>query len=270
MYAGVDIGGTKTLLATLDDKGVITAQTKFPTPPDYGQFIKDLAKAVASFTSRDWQAAVVAAPGRINLMRGVVDSLSNLPWQSVPLQRDAQEVLGCPVQLENDANLAGLSEARLHPEAETVLYLTVSTGIGTGLIKHGQIESGGSHHPEGGLILLPYRGRLEKWEAFASGHAIVQIFGKPASDITDPADWRLIARHLSLGLLELIAITQPDLIIIGGSIGTYFDHYGAFLADELKGYETPMTPIPPIIQAARPEEAVIYGCYEYAKTGVKV
>ena len=54
-------------------------------------------------------------------------------------------------------------------------------------------------------------------------------------------------------------------IVIGGSVGTYFDRYGKFLEAELKKFETPLVKAPALRGAARPEEAVIYGCYDYAK-----
>lgn len=264
MYAGVDIGGTKTLLASLDEQGVITEQTKFPTPPIYANFLEELAKAVETLTTKEWQAAGVAFPGRIDRQHGIGQVLGNLPWKDVPIQADTSKIFGCPVAIENDANLAGLSEAMLHREAETVLYVTVSTGIGTGVIQHQAIENP-DNHPEGGNMLLPFQGKLEKWETFASGHAIVETYGQRAADITDPKIWQAIAHNLGLGFLELIAIVQPNLIVIGGSIGTYLDHYKDFLEAELKRYETPLVPIPPIVQAQRPETAVVYGCYDYAK-----
>jgi len=106
---------------------------------------------------------------------------------------------------------------------------------------------------------------LEVWENFAAGKAIYEHFGKKASEITDKADWQFIARNLSLGFFDNIAILQPDLIVVGGSIGAYFDRYGEYLIAELKRYETSLVPIPPVVKAQRPDSAVLYGCYDLAK-----
>jgi glucokinase len=65
--------------------------------------------------------------------------------------------------------------------------------------------------------------------------------------------------------VDLLAIIQPEVVIIGGGVGTHFDKYGKLLETELKKYQTPLVPIPPIRAAQRPEEAVIYGCYELVK-----
>jgi glucokinase len=114
-------------------------------------------------------------------------------------------------------------------------------------------------------MMLPYKGKLLEWEDFASGRAIYAHLGKKAADITDEDDWKHIAHNLALGVFNHIALLQPDLIVIGGSIGTYFDHYNQYLLEELKIFEMPVVPIPPIVQAQRPEEVVLFGCYDAAR-----
>lgn len=264
MYGGVDIGGSKVLVAALDSDGVIVEQTKFPTPKDYNQFLAQLANTLAGFKNQDFQAAGVAVPGRINREHGTLIELSNLSWHNEPIQADTQKIFDCPIVIENDANLAALSESKLQPNIDTILYVTVSTGIGTGVVYRQQLDTA-LLDSEGGHLLIAHHGQLKTWESFASGKAIYEHFGKPASELRDQDDWRLIARNLALGLFENIAVVQPDLIIIGGSVGRYFDHYSKYLTEELVQYRVPVVPIPPLLAAQRPEEAVIYGCYDLAK-----
>lgn len=264
MYVGIDVGGTKTLVAVLDDHGVIQERAKFSTPKKYDNFLLELRHALAHFRTHDFKAGAAGVPGHLDRERGISLGSPNVAWRKVPVQADCEKIFACPFVIENDANLAGLSEAMLHQDYETVLYFTVSTGIGTGVIRHQKLDAS-FVKAEGGHIVLPYRGKLTDWEDFASGRAIYEQFGKPASEITDEKDWKTIARNLSLGFFENIAIVQPDLVIVGGSIGTYFDRYGDYLAAELKQYELPIVPIPKIVGAQRPEEAVIYGCYDLAK-----
>lgn len=264
MYAAIDIGGTKTLVAALTNDGRIVDSTKFPTPKNYEHFLLELANTLHHFKHQEFLAAGVAVPGRLDRQHGRLISLGNLPWKNKPIQRDAEKLLNCPVVIENDANLAGLSESMLHKDASRVLYVTISTGIGTALMENRQLVHA-MLDSEGGRIELPYKGTYMIWEKFASGKAIYEHFGKKAADITDEKDWRFIARNIALGLFENIAIMQPQLIVIGGSIGTYFDRYSKLLREELKKHETPLTPIPQIVAAQRPEEAVVYGCYDLAK-----
>ncbi|HVW23710.1 MAG TPA: ROK family protein [Candidatus Saccharimonadales bacterium] len=266
MYLGVDIGGTKTLVAVFDERSKVLQEVKFPTPKKYDNWLLELRHTVTQLEHQDFKAAGVAVPGRLNREEGLVYSLGNLPWKNEPIQADCEKVLHCPVVIENDANLAGLSESMLYKDKETVLYVTVSTGIGTAVM-HNQVLDPALLDSEGGHIMLPFRGKLVDWEDFASGRAIYEHFGKKASEIApdDEEAWGYIARNLSLGLFDNIAVVQPNLIIIGGSIGTYLKHYEKLLVKALRKYEVPIVPIPPIVQAQRPEEAVIYGCFDLAK-----
>ena len=265
MYIGVDIGGTKTLIASLTDDGIIDEQIKFPTPENYDQFLTELSNNFGTLKTNTYNAATVAAPGSIDRMEGVARSFGNLPWSDVPIKRDTEIIFGCPVALENDANLAGLSEAMLLKNThQKVLYITISTGIGTGFIVNQKIDPSMADS-EGGDLMIQRDGKLVKWETFASGKAIFNHYEKRAEDITDPEIWKLIAEDLCVGFLDLIAVTQPDVIVVGGGVGTYLDRFHDFLVADMKQYENPLLQIPPVQKAVRPEEAVIYGCYELAR-----
>ena len=107
--------------------------------------------------------------------------------------------------------------------------------------------------------------KVRQWESFASGRAIVRDYKKFARDIKSKRAWRQIAGRMSRGFLAVVPIVQPDVIIIGGSVGTYFERYGEFLSEILTDHLPPHIPCPKIIQAKHPEEAVVYGCYYYGK-----
>jgi predicted NBD/HSP70 family sugar kinase len=266
MYGAVDIGGTKTLVAVFNKAGEVVERKKFPTSQDYQVFVKDLEAAVEKMSTKDFQRAVVAIPGTPNRKQGVGLIFGNLPWTDVPIEEDAERIFNSPVQIENDAKLAALSEAGLvKDEFRKVLYVTISTGIGGGLVIDGKIDPD-FQDIELGFMTLEHSGRFEQWEKFASGSAITKKFGKHASDITDPKAWYIIARNIAVGLNALIATLDPEVIILGGSIGNHLEKFQDRLIEQLKIYEHPMTPAPPIRKAKRAEEAVIYGCYELAKT----
>jgi glucokinase len=265
MYGAVDIGGTKTLVAVFDKGGKVIEQVKFPTPKDYNQFSTELATTVEKLSTKDFQRAVVAIPGTPDRKRGIGLVFGNLPWANVPIEQDVEKAFNCPVKIENDAKLAALSEAiNVKDEFRKVLYVTISTGIGGGLVIDGKIDSD-FEDIEPGQMILERDGKFEQWEDFASGSAIVEKFGKRASDITDPQTWYVIARNLAVGLNTLVASLDPEVIIIGGGVGSNLEKFQDRLVEQLKLYENPMTPVPPIRKAAKAEEAVIYGCYELAK-----
>ncbi len=266
MYAGIDVGGTKTLVASLDDNGVITEQVKFPTPPDYAEFLKELKTTLDGLQVKDFRAGAIGIPATvIDREHGVGVAFGNLPWKDVSVEKDVQAILGCPMVFENDAKLAGLSEAMLlKNEFNKVLYVTVSTGIGVALIVNQKIDTAVGD-AGGKAVLLEHDGRLTPWENFASGKALYEHYGKPAKELEDGRDWRYIAQRIAQGLIDLNALMNPEVIVIGGSIGTYFEKYEHPLVAAMKEYEVPLVSIPPIRGAQRAETAVVYGCYDHAK-----
>lgn len=265
MYVGIDIGGTKTFVAILNDEGVIQNEIKFPTPNSYPHFLSELAKTWAQFGQQTFTAIGVGVPGLIDHRRGIALACGNLPWVNIPIKHDVQNITKCPTVIENDAKLAGLSEAMLLKDRfDKVLYLTISTGIGSGVIDHQKIDHS-FIDIEAGQMMFERGGKYQKWEDFASGKAIVERFGKQAHEIHDQHTWRLIAADLAIGIIELIAIVQPEIIVLGGSVGRYYGRFSKFLHAQLKRYQNPLMPIPPIQEAKRPDQAVVFGCYDLAK-----
>lgn len=256
----IDVGGTKTLLASFADDGTVIQKIKFPTPTEYTVFIQEIVQNVAKMSTNKFRTCVIAMPGTIDRKKGVAHEFGNLPWHEIPIKADLERELGMHVTVENDSKLAGLSEAHLVPTYRKVLYLTVSTGVGGALVINGKLDSN-SLNAEYGRMLLEHEGKLMLWEEFASGKAIVAKFGKRASDITEPGEWYVIARNIAIGLIDVIAATTPDIIIVGGGVGSHFDKFGEKLISELKLYEDHLLHVPPVVGAKRAEEAVIYGCY---------
>jgi predicted NBD/HSP70 family sugar kinase len=265
MYVGVDIGGTKTLIAALDDNGVIVEKVRFETPKTYEGFLEEFKTAAKQLEHLDFKAGGIGAPGKIDRERGHGIWFGNLKWHNVPIDHDLELILHCPLVIENDAKMAALSEAMLlKKKFDKVLYVTVSTGIGYGLVVN-QVIDPNIGDTGGKTMLVEHQGKLVPWESFASGRAIFEKYGKKAVDIHDEHTWRTIARNLKPGLIELIAIAQPDAIVFGGGVGTYFDRWGKLLEAELDKFKTPLVSLPKLMGAQRAEEAVLFGCYDLAR-----
>lgn len=266
MYITVDIGGTKTLLAVVNDHGEIVEEIKFPTPKNYDNWLLELRHTATQLKHQEFKAGGVACPGMIDRKHGRIVKQPNLPWKNEPLQANLEKVFGCPIAIENDANLAALSESMLHPNIDSVLYVTISTGIGTGFTYKRQLEPS-MIDCEGGHVPVDDHGKYTSWEKYSAGSVLYKHFGKKISDIPadDHAAWKYIVDHLKTGLFANLAIMQPDLVVIGGSVGAHFDKYGKLLQKELDAMVLPVVPIPKIIEAQRPERCVTFGCYELAK-----
>jgi len=267
MYLGVDIGGSKTLLAIFDEQGQLTDQYKLPTNKNYPDFLNELSQAIKEkLGSHNFAGCACAVPGLIDRKNGIGLVFGNLSWRNVPIKKDLEQILGnVPVRIENDANLAALSEAVLVRDTyNKVLYLTVSTGINDGIIVDGKIEANLSDG-EAGQMVLEHDGKLQKWEDFASGRALVEKYGKKASEIEDPVIWKEFSEGLALGIRELLAVLQPQVVILGGGVGAHYEKFATHLKEELNKLKSDMVVNPPILKAQRAEEAVAYGCYEFIR-----
>lgn len=210
-FIGVDVGGTKIAagLATLD--GGVIRRVVLPTPADQPaeavveQIFAAIDTALKGDTRRprrrgkptvappdaphrlrasDIQGIGVVAPGPLNPKTGKLLYSPNLPTvKKLPLGRLIAERYGCPVRVENDANAAGLAEAHYGAGVghRVVFYVTVSTGIGTGIVLDGKIYSGSrGFAAEGGHVTIYYLGprcscgQQGCIEAYASGTALAR------------------------------------------------------------------------------------------------
>lgn len=262
MLLAIDTGGTKTLISAFDRHGRPGPEHRFPTPRDPDEYIANILEVVTTnYDVKKLDAVVIAIPGVIK--NNIAMWCGNLPWENFDIVSKLRPTISCPIWLQNDANLAGLAETKaLSWEPAQSLYITISTGIGTGITVNGAIHPALSA-TEAGHMMVEYDGKIRMWEGFASGSAIKATYGKYARDIHSLRTWKQIADKMSRGFLAIIPMLQPDVIIIGGSIGTYFDMYGSTLQRILSEHLPPHIRVPEIRQALHPEEAVIYGCYYY-------
>ncbi len=270
MIIAVDTGGTKTLVAGSDSEGRFHTRHRFATPKDDENLYVDLLAQTISehFDIKKVKAISIAVPG---FTRGDVFVQCLSPALSWPDNFELGDKLRAkldtkaPIYLENDANLAGLAEAHAFEKLpKSCLYVTVSTGIGLGFSRNGKLVQAMDYF-EGGKMMLEYDGLLRRWEDFASGRSIYETYGRYARDIKSKAVWEQIAEKISRGLLVLAPTLKPEVIVIGGSIGTYFDKYGIYLNAFLERYIPYIMSETKIVQAKHPEEAVIYGCKIYAE-----
>lgn len=157
MLLGIDVGGTKIALALGEESGAIRARQRWPTPQGTGAGnaaqralaeVAARARVLAAEAGVDWReiAAVgVSLPGPLDREAGVLLDPPNLPgWRGAPVQAWLSEALQKPVALENDANAAALAEWRFGAGrgCGDLIYLTMSTGVGGGLVLGGRLHRG--------------------------------------------------------------------------------------------------------------------------------
>lgn len=267
MIVGVDIGGTKTLLALFAENGKLLKEARFETSHNYDDFLKDLETHARTFETEKAKIACVAVPGLLDRERGVVSSLGNLPWKDKYIQHDASKALNIKkIYIENDSKLAGLAEARYILGRYTrVFYLTLSTGIGGALVIDGKLVKD-LEDMEIGKSPLPFKGKPLAWEEFASGRAFYERCGKKAVDVDDEKIWQEFAEGVNLGLGMICSIFQAEAIVFGGGLGQRLNRFQKYIQPYLAKNLHPNVRQPKSLLSTHYRgQSVIYGCYHYAK-----
>jgi glucokinase len=265
---GIDIGGTKIAGGLVTSKGRLLECGTVPTlaGKELGASLRQVYRVIEKLMQKAGGRSRIGgigicAPGPLNPKTGVVLTPPNLPaWRNVPLARLVQERFGLPAVVENDANAAGLAEVLMGAAAghRDVFYVTVSTGIGTGVIIDGRIYHGKNGVAgEGGHVVVdprsPYvcgcgtRGCIE---ALASGPGMVrrsrvlleQQCGRPsllramakgnpgaitpkmiadAAQRHDPIAGEILEEtgfYLGVWLGGMVSLLDPEIIVIGGGV----------------------------------------------------
>jgi len=270
LYAAVDLGGTKVRAVVADGSGrVLGDDIRLSGAADgleavLGRMVESLDAALGrAGVERERLAGLgIASPGAVDVERGVVPNAPQLPgWRDVPLARLMAERVGVPAILENDASAAALGEHRFGAGrgSRHMLYITVSTGLGGGIIIHGELYRGksGAAGELGHMIIdidgppcgCGARGCLE---ALASGTAIARrgerlaesgdspvlarLRGqegpvtaemmKRAADMGDAASreaFREAGHYLGVALAGYVNIFDPEVIVIGGGVANAGD-----------------------------------------------
>ncbi|MCD9024991.1 ROK family protein [Cohnella silvisoli] len=259
VYAGIDLGGTKILAVILDESGTILNKSEQSTDAQEGseaviqrmiQLIKDCLEPSYQLTGIG-----VATAGTLNAQEGIVALASNLGWNQVPLGKRLEQAFGVPVNLENDANAAAYGEwaAGAGRGTKNCVYVTVSTGIGAGIVSAGRLIRGrDSSAGELGHITIDWNGprclcgNVGCLELYASGTAIARRAQQLATQFpeealmltgragTNPITSRHVAeaasngdelsakilreagQALGAGLVSIIHVMNPEVLIVGG------------------------------------------------------
>lgn len=262
MLLAIDIGNTKTDILVASTPEKISQPSVFPTPHDKTKFLPALHAHLNSVIKPDQVEAVgVACRGPIDRTKGT--------WQGLPIEAELKKHFNCPVVFEHDANSGGIAEAQLGSgqSYNVVLYVTISTGIGSAIIINGQ-PLPTTNNSEGGRQVIqntPFPGK--QLEQLVSGQAIVHRFGKIAAEIDDVKTWQLISQDLAIGIYNLITIVQPDVVVLAGGVCTHYEKFGKFLQADLEKLPN-QYPLPPIKLARYVETAPAIGALILAQQAV--
>jgi glucokinase len=254
LIGAVDIGGTKIAVGMIDKDGKVLARRECPTDADRGyaealRRIIEMLRATAQTANTEISGIGIGSTGPVYPLTGEIGDVNFFPhWNGENPVRDLQQAFHVRVAIENDGDAAALGEAGWGAgrNKSRLIYVTIGTGIGTGLILDGQLYRGVGHsHPEighhvidpsGPLCMCGFRGC---WESLAAGPAMVtwieknappdyshraHLTAKRICELAQQGDsWAMHAvehegRYLGLGLANLVTMFIPEVIVLGGSV----------------------------------------------------
>jgi len=253
MIGAVDIGGTKIAVGMVDDGGRVLSRMQTPTDPnryDEGiELISRLLRETAQKSGVEITGIGIGSTGPVDPIRGEFGDVDFLPgWRGKSPVKDLAQIFNVSVALENDGDAAALAEASWGAgrNRSRLIYVTVGTGIGGGIIIDGQLYRGvdGAHPEVGHHVVDPagpecscgFRGC---WESLAAGPAMVAwlethapagyphregITAKKICELAQQGDAIALqavdheAFYLGLGLANLINLFTPDAIVLSGSV----------------------------------------------------
>jgi len=254
MIAGIDIGGTKIAVGMVSDDGRVLSHTECPTYPERG-YQEALARIQEMLNQSSHAAGVkitgigIGSTGPVNPFTGEFEEVNFFPtWRGAKIVDDLAAIFKVSAAMENDADASALGEAGWGAgrNRKRLIYVTVGTGIGAGVILDGQLYRGvDGAHPEIGHCLIDASGPECScgfhgcWESLAAGPAMVSWMASVmppdyphGADLTAKRICELAqegdslarqavdreASYLGLGLANLITLFTPDAIVLGGSV----------------------------------------------------
>ena len=196
-------------------------------------------------------------------------------WMQYPLVANLKLLTGAPVLMDNDANVGALGEAKFGAGrgADPLFYMTLSTGIGGGIVSQGEIYRGADSYageighlniePEGPDCLCGSRGCLER---MCCGLWLERDYGKPAHELLHDEHFvRKYVVHLARGLKAALMLLNPARIVVGGGISKSGDRLFVPLRDELNRQMTAWSKARrDVVPAQLQDDSVLYGCVALA------
>jgi predicted NBD/HSP70 family sugar kinase len=230
-YVGLDIGGTKFMAASANEEGNILQRARADTSTSLEKDLAQLQTMIETVRQGKTIAGIGAAiGGPLDWKTGIVSPLHQPAWRDIPLKNIMETQWNCPFFVDVDTNVAALGEySRSNLNVHKFVYLTLSTGMGGGMLIDGKLDRGlHGTHPEMGHQSIAYRcqfperilcecGVSDCLEGLISGNGIRRIYQKPAEQLS-PEEWDEVAHNLGQGLRNIATLYAPDLIHIGGGV----------------------------------------------------
>ena len=247
-----DVGGTQMRAALVDPDGKILLRRSVATPSEAevpASLIELIAAVAAERSHGDPSHAVVGLPGAVDYAMGRLLWAPHLPeqWTELLSTEALTAHLGVPVNIANDADLAAVGETVFGAGATSpaVAYLTISTGIGAGVVHGGRVLRGRRSLAEIGHVVIDWRAWHEgepcTFEELGSGSGVSRLAREAglgnlgAHEISARAQegepraaaiWQQAIAACAAGVSNLVMAFYPSTVVIGGGLGRQDDFFG--------------------------------------------
>lgn len=253
-----DVGGTKIRIVRYTvPEFTIEIDVTVPTEKPYNTFFEQMCRLTHQYVTDSTVAIGIGVPGLLEYPSGVIYNMPNIPGgEGRNIAKELEEYSHLPCIAENDANCFAYAERMFtHKNSRVLVGITLGTGIGGGIIIHGDIFRGahGAAAEIGHMLLKPEqppfstddtRGEVEQ---FFSGSALKHRFPEGIKEDENPEKYTTIFKEMAWFFTSLIHCLDPDIIVLGGSIAPYILQYSEALQAELLRSTLPKTPLPTIV-----------------------
>ncbi len=241
-----DIGGTRVRVALVSPDGAVAGKEASLTPDDAPDALVNIMNSALAAAGGNVAGVVVGAPGMVDYTKGEALKLPNLSrWNGYLKASRLTGELGVKTLIANDADLGALGEHRFGAGRgfRDMVYVTASTGIGSGVILNGRLLHGRLSLGEIGHTIIDRDG-LDTVEGLASGVAMRRATGMDAKAIADRARagdeearrrFDRAARDLAVGVYNLVLCFSPEAVVIGGGMSQSGDMLLNPVRDMLRG-----------------------------------
>jgi len=276
VIVGIDIRPTLTTVALADVNGRFASRQVMPTPAGPKAAVDELAarvrKLIRSCSGKRVEGIGVSLPGRIERGSGKLVFAPNLKWPEYDIRGPLEEAAGLGVEIENAANACVLAAVWFdHIESRNMVVVTVSEGIGTGILVNGELVRGLSGLAgEFGHVPLDLNGPVCScgsrgcWEVFASNRAALRYYressaqpeGMTFGDLLDLAEQddahavqalETMARFLGRGMRMLVAGMDPEQILVIGDLTRSWNRVGPIVQAEVQAQVLPGGLVPRLV-----------------------
>lgn len=273
----LDVGGTKfTLAAFVDDKIILRESRSTDRAGGPEALFAEVQRIFNGWGFKP-DFCGVGFGGPVDFPTQTVTLSTHVEgWMQYPLVPNLRRLTGAPVVMDNDANVGALGEARYGAGrgADPLFYMTLSTGIGGGIVINGQIQRGADSYageighlnvlPDGPPCLCGSNGCLER---MCCGLWLERDYQKPAHELLQNDQFvRLYVVHLARGLKAALMLLNPARIVIGGGMSKAGDHLFVPLGEELNRQMTAWSKARrDVVPAQLQDNSVLYGCLALAQ-----